>query len=201
MRKAATDSVITVRPANEASWDDLQKIFGRRGFASRCRCQRYKIRDFCWAGVCDEERMHRQHEQAACGDPSAPSTSGLVAYVDGEPAGWCAVEPRCGYERLRYNRVPWTGRAEDKMDPSVWAVTCFFTGAGYRRLGVASVLARSTVAFARERGARAVEGYPMTMTNVILEELHVGTEAMFAEAGYKEVSRPSARRVVMRVDF
>jgi hypothetical protein len=30
------------------------------------------------------------------------------------------------------------------------------------------------VTFARERGARAVEGYPITTKNVILEELHVG---------------------------
>lgn len=55
--------------------------------------------------------------------------------------------------------------------------------------------------FARERGARAIEGYPMTTKNAILEELHVGTEASFADAGFIEVSRPTLRRVVMRVDF
>jgi hypothetical protein len=32
-------------------------------------------------------------------------------------------------------------------------------------------------------------------------ELHVGARQVFAEAGFTEVSRPSARRVVMRVDF
>jgi len=34
--------------------------------------------------------------QAACGNPNAAATSGLVAYVDDEPAGWVAVEPRTG---------------------------------------------------------------------------------------------------------
>jgi GNAT superfamily N-acetyltransferase len=199
--RTAADRVITVVPANEASWDDLQKIFGRRGFASRCRCQRYKIRDFCWSSVSDEERMHRQHDQTGCDDPSAPATSGLVAYLDGEPAGWCAAEPRSAYERLRYNRVPWTGRAEDKLDSGVWAVTCFFVRAGYRKRGVGTALARATVDFARERGARSVEGYPMTVKNAIVEELHVGTEGMFAAAGYTVASRPSPRRAVMRIDF
>jgi len=36
---------------------------------------------------------------------------------------------------------------------------------------------RAAVGFARERGARAIEGYPITTKNVILEELHVGTRA------------------------
>lgn len=202
MAQARTTTGLPVRvvPANEATWEDLQKIFGKRGFASRCRCQRYKIRDFCWSSVSDEERVFRQHEQTGCGDP-ASSTSGLVAYLGGEPAGWCAVEPRTAYERLRYNRVPWTGRNEDKADGTVWAVTCFFTRVGYRKRGIASALARATVDFAGERGARAVEGYPMSAKNVIVDELHVGTERMFLDAGYREVSRPSQRRVVMRVDF
>lgn len=43
--------------------------------------------------------------------------------------------------------------------------------------GVSRALAWAAVEFARERGARALEGYPATTTNVILEELHVGTEA------------------------
>ncbi len=55
--------------------------------------------------------------------------------------------------------------------------------------------------FAGERGARAIEGYPITTKKVILEELHVGTEGVFADAGFTEVSRPTPRRVVMRVDF
>jgi hypothetical protein len=57
------------------------------------------------------------------------------------------------------------------------------------------------VDFARRRGARAIEAYPMTTKNVILEELHVGTEGVFADAGFTQVSRPTLRRVVMRVYF
>ena len=67
--------------------------------------------------------------------------------------------------------------------------------------GVSRALAQASVNFARERGALAVEGYPITTKDVILQELHVGTERMFAAAGFREVSRPTARRLVMRVDF
>ena len=55
--------------------------------------------------------------------------------------------------------------------------------------------------FARARGARALEGYPITIKQVISEELHVGTEGVFAGAGLTEVCRPTPRRVVMRIDF
>jgi len=83
----------------------------------------------------------------------------------------------------------------------VWAVTCLFTRAGFRKRGVSQALARAAVDHARAGGARALEAYPITTTAVIEEELHVGTVATFAAAGLTEVSRPTPRRVVMRVDL
>jgi GNAT superfamily N-acetyltransferase len=197
-----TDAVISVVPANEASWEDIQAVLGTRGEPSSCQCQRYKMQPGeSWASVGARGLASRLRTQTG-GPAESGTTSGLVAYLDGEPVGWCAVEPRTAYEGLlRNNRVPWAGRAEDKTDDSVWAVTCLFTRAGFRKRGVSRALARAAVDFARERGARAIEGYPMTTKNVILEELHVGTEGVFADAGFAEVSRPTLRRVVMRIDF
>jgi GNAT superfamily N-acetyltransferase len=203
VRVTAIESEISVVPANEASWEHLQTVFGTRGQACRCQCQRYKLRRReSFRSFPAEERAHRLRQQTDCGHPESGTTSGLVAYLGDEPVGWCAVEPRTAYEGLvRNNRVPWEGRTEDKTDDSVWAVTCLFTRAGFRKRGISRALARAAVDFARERGARAIEGYPMTTTNAILEELHVGTEGVFANAGFKEVSRPTVRRVVMRVEF
>jgi GNAT superfamily N-acetyltransferase len=200
---AAAAPAISIVPANEASWEDLQAIFGTRGQAARCQCQRYKLAPReSFASFPVEERAHRLRQQTDCGHRASRTTSGLVAYVDGEPAGWCAVEPRTAYTGLvRNNRVPWEGRAEDKADDSVWAVTCFFTRVGFRKRGVSRALASAAVDFARDRGARAIEGYPITTKQVILEELHVGTEGVFADAGFAVVSRPTLRRVVMRIDL
>lgn len=190
-------------PANKASWEDLQTVLGTRGVASRCQCQRYKLRRReYFAGFPVEERADRLRQQTDCGQPGATRTSGLVAYLDGEPVGWCAVEPRPAYEGLvRNNRVPWDGRDEDKTDDGVWAVTCLFTRTGFRKRRVSRALARAAVDFARERGARAIEAYPITTTKVITEELHVGIESVFADAGFTEVARPTARRAVVRIDF
>jgi GNAT superfamily N-acetyltransferase len=194
---------VRIVPANEASWEDLQAVLGTRGPAARCQCQRYKLRPReAFRNFPVEERAARLRAQTDSGHPDAEATAGLVAYLDGEPVGWCAVEPRTAYEGLlRNNRVPWEGRDEDKADDSVWAVTCVFTRAGFRKRGVSRALVRAAVDFARERGARAIEGYPMTTKDVIVEELNVGTEGVFAAAGFAEVSRPTKRRIVMRIDF
>ena len=199
----AQEPSISVLPANDASCDDLRTLFGTRGAASLCQCQRYKLRPReSFRSFPVEERVRRLHEQTSCGDPESDTTSGIVAYLDGEPVGWCAVEPRPEYEGLlRVFRVPWDGRDEDKSDDAVWAVTCLFVRAGFRKRGVSRALAGAAVAFARERGARAIEAYPIIAKNVIPEELHVGTPSVFADAGLVEVSRPTVRRLVMRLEF
>jgi hypothetical protein len=98
----APEPAVTVVPANEASWEDLQTIFGTRGQASRCQCQRYKLRPReAFASFPVEERAFRLREQTDCGHPASDVTSGLVAYLDGEPVGWCAVEPRTARPTLR----------------------------------------------------------------------------------------------------
>src|SRR6266516_4168096 len=109
--------MLTVVPADQASWSDLQAIFGDRGDPARCRCQYFK--------------------------ETAEHATGLVAYLDGEPAGWCAVEPRTAYQRLQRSRLVWDGRDEDPEDDGVWAVTCFVTRAGFRRRGVSAALAKA----------------------------------------------------------
>ena len=194
---------ILVRPANQVGCDDLQAVFGTRGPAARCQCQRYKLQPReTFAAVPVEDRADRLRQQTDCGNPEALRTSGLVAFLDGEPVGWCAVEPRTEYVGLvRVFKVPWLGRDEDPADDTVWAVTCLFTRAGFRRRGVSRGLARAAVTFARDRGARALEGYPMTTTGTVADELGVGTYETFAAAGLQEVSRPTPRRAVMRIDF
>jgi GNAT superfamily N-acetyltransferase len=211
MSAPITAGDLTIVPANEASWADLQAIFGVTDYPGRCSCQRYKSEAFIWS-MSDVVCRARLREQTNCDDPSASSTTGLVAYLGlaglagakREPVGWVAVEPRTEYSRLRKVRTVWSGRQEDKADDSVWAVTCFATRKGYRKRGITYALAAATVGYARKNGARALEAYPMITQpgkEITWGELHVGSRQVFAEAGFTEVHRPSPRRVVMRVEF
>lgn len=197
---------ITIVPANEASWEDLQAVFGTRGNAAVCQCQRFKLAPKeAFSKFPAEERALRLRAQTNSGHPEADTTTGLLAYVDGEPVGWCGVEPRTAYPGLlRVVRVPWIGRTEDKTDSSVWAVTCFFIRRAFRHRRISYALARAAVDFARSGGARAIEGYPMVTQpgqEITWDEMHVGNRSVFAAAGFTEVSHPTPRRVVMRIDF
>ena len=203
-RDPITAAQLRIVPANRASWADLRAIFGTADYPARCFCQRFKTRDCFWNTLSDEQRQDRLRTQTRCGDPGADSTSGLVGYLGREPVGWVAVEPRTGYPRLARTRTVWSGRTEDVADDGVWAVTCFVTRKGYRKRGITYALAAATAGFARDRGARAVEAYPMITEpgkEITWGELHVGSRQVFAEAGFTEVSHPSPRRFVMRIDF
>ncbi|WP_264030734.1 GNAT family N-acetyltransferase [Cellulosimicrobium sp. SH8] len=203
----ATGAVV-VRPANTVTWDELATVFGERGYPATCWCQRQVLGDRVWYRTPPEERARLLHEQTSCDDPGAPTTSGLVAFLDGEPAGWVAVGPRPTYRRLRGSPVPWSGRAagdtQDKDDAGVWAVACFVVRAGLRGLGLTYDLARAAVGYAREHGATAVEGYPIldpAGAPITWGENSVGSVQAFRAAGLVEVARPTTRRRVMRLDL
>jgi len=201
---AITPAELDIVPANKATWEDLQAVFGSSDYPGMCYCQRFKTRDCHWSSMTHEERQRRLREQTHCDDPRASTTSGLVGYLGEDPVGWVAVEPRTAYERLIRIRTVWSGRHEDKADDGVWAVTCFVTRKGYRKRGITYALAAATIDFAREQGARALEAYPMVTTpgkEITWGELHVGSRQVFTDAGFTEVNRPSLRRVVMRIDF
>jgi GNAT superfamily N-acetyltransferase len=203
-KAAEAEPAIRVVPANEASWEDLQTVLGTRGDPPKCQCQWFRTAAADWRALPVEDRAERLRDQTGCGDPDATTTSGLVAYLDEEPVGWCAVEPRPVYVHLRGSRIVWSGRDEDPADDGVWSVTCFVTRTGYRRRGVTYALAAAAVDFAKQRGARALEGYPMIVRpdqEIAWGELYVGSRDVFAAAGFREITRPTVRRVVMRIEF
>jgi GNAT superfamily N-acetyltransferase len=186
---------VTVAPVTEALFDDVQTVFGTRGQPARCQCQGYRM------GWYDQHSDNVQGRRELLRDQVAEG-HGLLAYLDGEPVGWCSVAPRRDYKYLR--KTTWNGRNEDKEDPSVWAVTCFVTRAGFRRQGISRALAAGTIDVARAGGAGTLEAYPMKPApgkDVTWGEMHVGALNAFLAAGFRVVHEPSLRRAIVRYDF
>jgi len=186
----------TWKPANEAALEDVAAVF-EAGGARKCRCQGLKVAGWIWRDTTQEQRDAALVTQTGCGT-SGP-TSGLIGYVDGEPAGWVAVEPRENYPRLWSRKQPWM-----RMDPDlegVWSVTCFVVRKGWRRTGLMYELAGATVAYGEQVGARVLEGYPIEPPpgkTVIWDEASVGLLQVFLDAGYAVVAAPTLRRRVVR---
>ncbi|WP_062200162.1 GNAT family N-acetyltransferase [Demequina salsinemoris] len=195
---------LRIVPASQASLEHLEQVFGAPGDQDECRCQWPRVSRAEWKASSQDEREAALRSQAACGQGEGAPSSGLLAYVDEAPAGWVAVEPRSVYLRLRAARLPWLGRDEDKDDDAIWAVPCFVVRPEFRGRGLMGELAAAAVAHARGEGAVAVEGYPVIPVpdaRTPVGDLFVGTVGAFERAGMTEVSRPSPRRSVMRIDL
>ena len=192
---------LRIVPANEASWGDLQAIL--TGMAAKCQCTRERLGDGDYFPMEVPERTALFRAETHCDDPRATETIGVVGYLDGEPVAWCAVDHRSVYGRLRGSPVPWLGRGESKDDESVWAIPCMIVRKGYRGRGFTAQLVRGAVEHARRNGADAIEGYPMITDGkeVTWDEFRVGPLSAFAAAGFAEVSHPTKRRVVMRLEL
>jgi GNAT superfamily N-acetyltransferase len=192
---------LRIVPANESSWDDLQAVL--TGAANRCQCQRQRLGDHDWFRMPVTERAAILHAETHCDDPRAGDTIGIVGYQDEEPVAWCAVDRRSVYGRLRGSPVPWAGRTEAKDDESVWAIACLIVRKGYRHQGLTYPMVAAAVEHARSRGAAAIEGYPLLTggAQITWDEMNVGPLGPFLAAGFREVSHPTNRRLVMRIDF
>jgi GNAT superfamily N-acetyltransferase len=181
---------LEVHPVTPDRWDDLADLAGERGFTSGCWCMWWRVtsKEF------DERHgagLRRDLHQLVAAGPEP----GLLAYVDGVPAGWVAVAPRDEYPRL--DRSPKLRRLDDRP---VWSITCFTIDRRHRRRGVAAALLDAAVDFARQRGAEVVEAYPIDTAarKRSSADLYTGTLAMFQRAGFEEVARRGGRPIVRR---
>jgi GNAT superfamily N-acetyltransferase len=116
---------------------------------------------------------------------------GVLAFLDGEPVGWCSIAPRETYAGLeRYRALP---RLDDEP---VWAVVCFFVDRRARRRGLTLGLLCAAVDYARRRGAKIVEGYPVEPGARLYA--YMGSPSTFRKAGFRDVTPRGQTRRVMR---
>jgi GNAT superfamily N-acetyltransferase len=127
-------------------------------------------------------------------------TPGLLAYADGEPAGWVSVAPRTEFGRVE--RSPLSKHlSPGETSDGVWSITCFFIHRSHRGQGIASALVTGAVEFAVKKGARVVEGYPFDpahKTKWSSAEAYIGTYDMFRAVGFEEAERRKPGRPLMR---
>jgi GNAT superfamily N-acetyltransferase len=168
------------------------------GDGASCQCQWWTITNARFQGMTRDEREGLL--RAEVGDPLPP---GLVAYVDGEPAGWVRVGPRVRQERLARTREFADATAEPWDAADVWAVSCFVVRREHRGAGLMGRLLDAAVAFAREHGARVVEGYPIdpTVAKRGPNQLYRGVLSVFEDAGFRLVERTKPDRALVSLDL
>src|SRR3954447_7746997 len=197
---------IEVYPVTAERWDDVVKVFGRRGQdPSWCWCRRFLRSPVPTSPAPVNSPDNRGALRNEIAEAAIPP--GLLAYVAGRPVGWTRVGPRSGLAGVGGNRAlarVLAGDLSERAEDGVWWVACFAVESQHRRAGVGSALLVAAVDYARRHGATAVEGHPVDATalsaaRVTGSAIFTGTVSMFAAAGFTEVTRTYRTRPVMRL--
>jgi hypothetical protein len=178
-----------IQPATADRWLDVEDLFGANGAYSGCWCTFYRLTGREFSAAAGARAKGMLSELVAAGP--AP---GLLACVDGEVAGWCALAPREEYGRVL--RSPLV-KPLDPHDTGVWSITCFFVRKSHRRTGGRCV-ARRRGGPRRRAGRAGRRGVPVEPGEDRSADLYPGTVGMFRRAGFSELRRSTPRRVVMR---
>ena len=186
---------IEIRPAIDFA--DVKTMLGpKRPDANVCWCLSYRIpskENRALVGQARGERVKQLLEEGPIG---------VLAYDGEEVVGWAAVAPRAETSFARNRKIPHID------DLPVWSVWCMRVRPGHRGEGISHHLLRGAVEFARERGAAAIEGYPVDNQGkkVDLTMAYVGTRRLFERAGFAKAADTDSvlngfPRVLMRLDL
>jgi GNAT superfamily N-acetyltransferase len=173
-------------------FDDFFEIVGvKKPGGKGCWCMAYRD-----SRVPDEGRPEFMRQLCE----SAPGP-GVIAYLDGVPAGWCSVAPRSSHRRLMHSRtIPFVD------DRDAWVAVCFVVRGGYRRRGLMHFLLDGAVEHASAHHADVIEGYPVEVPDgerVDVTSGYVGTTRLFEAHGFRRAGPTAGRsggrpRVIMR---
>ncbi len=185
-------SNIEILPLTPARWLAFEKLFLSNATCTGCWCMWWRIRNKEFNtlgkdGLKEAMRtlVHRGVE------------TGLIAYVDGTPAGWVTVAPRKDYIRFETSRYFYP-----VDDQPVWSIPCFFVHHDFRHQGLMGQLITAAVDYTKTHGAKIVEAYPYDLDKKTgPADIYTGVVSSFESAGFVEVARRKPTRPIMRKEI
>jgi GNAT superfamily N-acetyltransferase len=184
-------SKLAYHPLTPDRWSDFEYLFGERGACGGCWCMWWRI-----ARSQYNQQKGEANRRAMKAIVDAGEVPGILAYDGDEPIAWCSVAPRHSFPGIERSRI-----LKPVDNEPVWSIACFFVAKKYRRKGVSVKLLEAAVDFARKRGGRIIEGYPVDPRKDQPDAfVWTGLAAAFRKAGFREVERRSETRPIMRFE-
>ena len=132
-----------------------------------CYCGFYDTSAAEWDTTSKAEHRTARSERIRSG-----KATGLLAYIDGKPVGWCNAQPRSSFPNMRAYKV-----AVTDPDESVGSIMCFLVAPSHRSKGVSNALLNAACDNFKRDGLQVAEGYPPTVPK--------NSQLPWAEANYK----------------
>jgi GNAT superfamily N-acetyltransferase len=190
---------ITIEPATADRFDDAQHALSGGGDGHGCQFQWWMITNAEWQKTSQEQREGLLRDEMDAGPPPA-----LIAYVDGEAAGWVRVGPRTAQVRIGRTRNFAATSEQPWDDDAVWSVSCFVVRKEHRGQGLNTRLLEAAIDYARASGARVIEAYPLDPQagkKIPVNDLYHGVLSTFEDAGFREVARPQPHLAIVSLDL
>jgi GNAT superfamily N-acetyltransferase len=189
---------LDIRPATADRFADVATMLGPKNPASTvCWCLSHRLGAKANRELVGPARA--DYVRQLCERDLAP---GVLAYDGADVVGWAGVAPRSELAYARSTRIPHLD------DLPVWSIWCIRVRGGRRGRGISHVLLDGAVAYARSRGAPAVEGYPVDNGRQPVDTTmaYVGTRKLFEDAGFTKAADTAAvsggfPRVLMRLSL
>jgi GNAT superfamily N-acetyltransferase len=187
-----TSDVFRYLPLTPERWADFEQLFEPNGNCSGCWCTWWRLSTADFRNFSHEEKKNTTRTLV-----QSDKVPGLLAFVEGTPAGWVAFGPREEYPRLERSRV--LARVDDKP---VWCINCFFIDKHYRRQGLMAGLIHAAIEYAHSQGAQLIEAYPVDPhPGSDSGSLYHGVTSVFVAAGFVEAARRSEYHPLMRLQL
>lgn len=168
--------------------DDVLRFFDYDGFAGNpewasCYCMFFHLDDPKSFG----NAPWQKNREGLTESLRQGTTTGYLAYVDGNPAGWCNASLRSAYPIRR----------QGVDDDEVGVVACFVIAPSYRRHGLARRLLDAAIEGFRTRGVKRVQAHPRIGTDDDRPNFH-GPLSLYLGAGFEIVEQNERDALVVK---
>jgi GNAT superfamily N-acetyltransferase len=171
---------VSIHPLSPERLPDLLRFFEGEAFADNprwasCYCQCF-YEDH--SVVSWKDRTAAENRALAQQRTADRRMRGHLAYLDGEPVGWCNAVPRLLAHALDSEPI---ANAHE-----VGTLLCFVVAPQHRGQGIATALLAAACAGLRSAGLEYVEAFPRPLARNAAEN-HFGPLSMFLAAGFEVV--------------
>lgn len=182
---------LTVRPLEPDTWDAFAGLVeANNGVWGGCWCMGFHMQNKALKSLNWTQRRAEKERRVHEGQAHA-----ALVFSGEQCLGWCQFGSPQELPEVKSRRRYEQGLVQLPD----WRVTCFFTGKGHRRRGVADAALGGALAQIAGLGGGTVEGYPEETDDRTLSGafLHTGPMAAFEKHGFTRTRQISPHRWVV----
>ncbi|MEU5594823.1 GNAT family N-acetyltransferase [Streptomyces sp. NPDC020298] len=182
-------TTLDVRPLDEDTWPAFARLVeANNGVWGGCWCMGFHVK--VGKGRTSQQNRAEKEQRVREG-----RTHAALVFDGDDCLGWCQFGSPAELPEIKSKRK----YEKELVTLPDWRITCFFTGKGRRKRGVAHAALGGALAEIARKGGGTVEGYPEETDDrsVSGSFLHTGPMAVFENHGFTRTRPISPHRWVV----